>query len=140
MINTKRLLIAFFVTLLVAYVYEFVVYGVLLHSFHATQSRWLKPEAEMNMLRMYLSDAVGVALITVSIWNLSGDLTKRWLVQSGSSTRRITYRVGDLAPGVSYDAFKNGVPNSVTADSSGTITFQDSAVTTGLVEFIVRLH
>lgn len=65
MINTKRLIIAFFVTLLVSYVYEFVVYGVVMHSFHATQSRWLKPEAELNLLRLYLSEAVGVALITL---------------------------------------------------------------------------
>ncbi len=65
MINTKRLVIAFLVTLVVCYVYEFLVYAVAFHSFHATQARWLKPEAEMNMLRMYLSSAVGVALVTL---------------------------------------------------------------------------
>jgi len=65
MINTKRLVIAFFVTLLVSYAYEFVVYGVVLQSFHATQPRWLKPEAEWNMLRLYLSSAVGIALVTL---------------------------------------------------------------------------
>ncbi len=65
MINTKRLLLAFVATLLVAYAYEFLVYGVALHSFHATQSKWLKPEAEMPILRMYLTDAVGVALVTL---------------------------------------------------------------------------
>jgi hypothetical protein len=65
MINTKRLWLAFVAALVTAYVYEFVVYGVALHSFHAMQPRWLKPENELPMLRMYLSDAVGVALLTV---------------------------------------------------------------------------
>ncbi|MEY2407615.1 MAG: mannuronan 5-epimerase [Verrucomicrobiota bacterium] len=81
----------------------------------------------------------GVALITVSIWNISGDLTKRWLVQAGSSTRKITYRVGDLTPNIKYNIYKNGVSSSATADASGVITFQDATVSTGLVEYIVRL-
>ena len=82
---------------------------------------------------------VGVALVTVSIWNISGDLTKRWLVQAGSSTRRITYRVGDMTPNAKYNILKNGVSSSGTADAAGVVTFQDTAVTTGLVEYIVRL-
>lgn len=65
MINTKRMLLAFVVTLVVAYAYEFLVYRMALQSFHATQAHWLKPQAEMNLVRLYLTDAVGVALVTL---------------------------------------------------------------------------
>jgi parallel beta-helix repeat protein len=80
----------------------------------------------------------GVALVTVSVWNTTGDLSKRWLVQAGSATRAISYKVGDLAPGATYFVLKNGVASKVTSDSSGMISFQDRAVTTGQAEFVVR--
>jgi hypothetical protein len=85
-----------------------------------------------------LPDA-GTALITITVWNTTGDLSKRWLTQAGSSTRSITYRVGDLAPGVRYRVLKNGSASSYVADGSGTLTFQDNSVTTGVIEFVVTL-
>jgi parallel beta-helix repeat protein len=85
-----------------------------------------------------LPDA-GVALVAVSTWNLSGDLTKRFLVQAGSSTRKITFKVGDLTPGLKYTIFKNGVSSTATADNTGVLTYLDSTVTTGLTEYIVTL-
>lgn len=81
----------------------------------------------------------GIALITPTIWNTTGDLSKRWLIQAGSSTHNITYRVGDLTPGARYRVLKNGTGNSYTADVTGTITFLDSSVTTGVTEFVVTL-
>lgn len=80
----------------------------------------------------------GIALINITVWNTSGDLSKRWLVQAGSATRRITYRVGDLVPNTAYEVFKNGVASKADSDSSGFITFQDSSVSTGVTEFVVR--
>lgn len=96
--------------------------------------------AQVTTRNLQATPDAGVALVTVAIWNLSGDLTKRFLVQAGSSTRRITFRVGDLAPGLDYEILKNGVPSSETADATGTLTFQDTAVTTGTTEYIVRLE
>ncbi len=81
----------------------------------------------------------GVALITITIWNTTGDLSKRWLTQASSSTHTITYKVGDLTPSVRYRVLKDGVSNSYTADAAGTITFQDTAVSTGVTEFMVML-
>jgi parallel beta-helix repeat protein len=81
----------------------------------------------------------GVALITITIWNTTGDLSKRWLTQASSSTHKITYKVGDLTPGVRYRVLKDGVSNSYTADAAGTISFQDTAVSTGVTEFMVML-
>ena len=78
-----------------------------------------------------------IALVTMIIWNTTGDLSKRWLTQAGSSTHRITYNVGDLAPGVVYRVFKNGIQSTYTADGTGNITFQDNSVTTGVTEFVV---
>ena len=79
----------------------------------------------------------GIILVAVSIWNNSGDLSKRWTVQSGSSTHSISYRVGDLVPNTSYNMLKNGVHSIVTTDSNGFISFQDPAVTSGSVEYII---
>ena len=84
-----------------------------------------------------LPDA-GIALITVTVWNTSGDLNKRWLAQAGSATRTVSYKVGDLAPNTAYVVLKNGVTTKVTSDGNGNIAFQDKSVTTGVVEFIVQ--
>jgi len=83
-----------------------------------------------------VSDA-GLALIAISIWNTSGDLSKRWLVQAGSATRAISYKVGDLAPNKPYNVLKNGVASRVTSDDAGSISFEDKTVTAGLTEYIV---
>ena len=79
----------------------------------------------------------GIALVAISIWNTSGDLGKRWTVQAGSATRSISYRVGDLIPNTTYNLLKNGVVTRVTTDSSGFVTFQDLAVQTGSVEYVI---
>jgi len=65
MINTKRLLIAFAVALVVDYLYGWIVFGMLLRDFHAQHSRWLKPEGELPLLRMFLTGALNIALISV---------------------------------------------------------------------------
>ena len=44
-----------------------------------------------------------------------------------------------MTPNIRYTILKNGVSSSATADGAGVVTFQDTAVTTGLVEYIVRL-
>jgi hypothetical protein len=65
MINTRRLLIAFVVVLVVANAYEFLVYGMLLNSFHGQFPNLLRPQAELPMLRMFLTGALWGALATV---------------------------------------------------------------------------
>ena len=65
MINTKRLLLAFVAALVVNFIYNFAVFGVALHDFHAQYPTWLKPEGEMNMVRMFLTGAVNMALISL---------------------------------------------------------------------------
>ncbi len=79
----------------------------------------------------------GLALIALSIWNTSGDLSKRWLVQAGSTTHTISYNVGDLAPNKTYNVLKNGVAGQVTSDDAGRISFQDKTVAVGLTEYVV---
>jgi parallel beta-helix repeat protein len=79
----------------------------------------------------------GLALIAMSIWNTSGDLSKRWLVQAGSATHAISYKVGDLAPNKTYNVLKNGVASRVTSDDAGSISFQDNTINVGLTEYVV---
>ena len=79
----------------------------------------------------------GLALVAITIWNTTGDLSKRWTVQAGSSTQKISYRVGDLAPNTVYRVLKNGVAATYTSDASGFISFQDTAVATGSAEYVV---
>jgi parallel beta-helix repeat protein len=82
---------------------------------------------------------VGTAAVTIMVWNLAGNLPKRWLTRASASTRRITYRIGDLNPGVEYIVLRNGIEFEYTADSGGYITISDTAVTTALVDWQVTL-
>ena len=65
MINTKRMLLAYVVVLVVDNLYGFLVFGKAFHSFHAQYAAWLKPEAEIPFLRFFLVGAVNAALITL---------------------------------------------------------------------------
>lgn len=65
MINTKRLVLAFVAALVVDSIYGFGVFGVALHDFHAKYPTWLKPEGELNMVRMFLTGAVNMALVSL---------------------------------------------------------------------------
>ena len=65
MINTKRMLLAFVAAYVVSYLYEFVVFGMLLQSFHAQFPTWLKPQDQLPLLRMALTLALNIALVTV---------------------------------------------------------------------------
>ena len=65
MINTKRMLLAYVVALIVDNAYGFLVFGMAFHSFHARYPNWLKPEAEMHFLRFFLTGALNTALVTL---------------------------------------------------------------------------
>ena len=81
----------------------------------------------------------GTAAITVTVWNVPGSLSKRWLTRASTTTRRITYKVGDLTAGRVYQVWRNGIPTDYTADANGTITFLDTAATTAVTDFQVTL-
>ncbi len=65
MINTKRMILAFLVALVVDNLYGYLVFGRALHSFHAGYPTWLKSELELPFLRMFLTGALSTALITL---------------------------------------------------------------------------
>ncbi len=65
MVNTKRLVLAYVIALVVAEVYELVVYGMLLRPLHAAHPELLRPEADLPMLRMFLTGALNLALVSV---------------------------------------------------------------------------
>lgn len=65
MINTKRLLAAFAASYVAVYLYDFLVFGLALQSFHAQHPRWLRPQEELPMLRMALTGALNTALIAL---------------------------------------------------------------------------
>lgn len=65
MINTKRMVLAYIAVLVADNLYGFLVFGMALHSFHAQYPTWLKPEAQLPFLRMFLTGALNAALITL---------------------------------------------------------------------------
>ena len=65
MVNTKRLLLTYVIVLAVAYVYEFAVYDKLLRPLHAAHPELLRPESDLPLLRMFLTGALGWALVSV---------------------------------------------------------------------------
>lgn len=79
----------------------------------------------------------GSVKLSVTAWDVPGTLSKRWTVQASAATRRITYRVGDLTPNAEYEIWKNNVPAQFDADSSGVITFTDTAVSQSITRFEV---
>jgi len=93
--------------------------------------------SNVNLRNFYVVPNAGIALVAITVWNTSGDLSKRWTIQAGSATKSIAYRVGDLAPNTPYNVLKNGVGTKYTSDASGFLSFQDAAVLTGSAEFIV---
>jgi poly(beta-D-mannuronate) C5 epimerase len=82
----------------------------------------------------------GSVLVTPTVWNTTGDFSKRWLVQAGSGTSSIQYTVGDLEPGRPYTVSKNGQGDDYIADATGTISFTDTGVTTGVTEYVIALN
>jgi parallel beta-helix repeat protein len=81
----------------------------------------------------------GSVAVTIMVWNLSGSLNKRWLAQASPTTRSITYRIGNLTPGVEYVLLRNGIELEYTADSSGVISFTENSVTTAVVDYHLAL-
>lgn len=65
MINTKRMLLAFVVALAVSYAYEELVFNLALADFHARYPTWLKAQADLNIVRILLTGALNMALITL---------------------------------------------------------------------------
>lgn len=65
MINTKRMLLAFVVALVVSYVYEALVFHMALADFHARYPTWLKAQEDLNIVRMLLTGALNMAFITL---------------------------------------------------------------------------
>jgi hypothetical protein len=65
MINTKRLLLAFLAAMVVDFIYGFCVFGIALRDFHAQFPTWLKPQGEFNMVRMFLTGAFNMAVVSL---------------------------------------------------------------------------
>ncbi|HMJ92022.1 MAG TPA: hypothetical protein VK530_19530, partial [Candidatus Acidoferrum sp.] len=82
---------------------------------------------------------VGTVKVTITTWNIPTTLGKGWITQAGTGTRRITYRVGDLAPNTEYEVFKNGVATGYETDANGVITITDTSVTQAITQFEVSL-
>jgi parallel beta-helix repeat protein len=80
----------------------------------------------------------GSVKVTLTAWDIPGNLSKRWNVQAGSGTKRITYRVGDLTPNTEYEIWKNGVEfGQFDADSKGVLTFTDTKASQAVARFEV---
>jgi len=65
MINTKRMLVAWIVVVVATFIYDWLVFGILLEPIHEAHPGILRPQAELPMLRMFLSSALAWALVTL---------------------------------------------------------------------------
>jgi parallel beta-helix repeat protein len=93
----------------------------------------------VQMRNLTVKPDAGSVAITVLAWNIAGSLNKRWLAQASPSTRRITYKIGDLTPGTPYELLRNGIKFKYTADGAGTISFTENAVNTAVVDYQLAL-
>ena len=95
--------------------------------------------SSVQLRNLTVKPDAGTVAVTVMVWNLAGNLNKRWLAQASSSTRRITYRIGDLTPNTEYVLLRNGIELEHESDNTGTISFTETSVTTGVVDYHLAL-
>ena len=93
----------------------------------------------MQLRNLSVKPDAGSVAVTVMVWNIAGSLNKRWLSRASPTTRRITYKIGDLTPGVDYVLLRNGIEIDYTADSTGTISFTENSVNTTVVDYHLAL-
>jgi parallel beta-helix repeat protein len=71
-------------------------------------------------------------------WNIVGDHSKTWTAASSVAGQTNTFTIGDLVAGSAYQVTQSGsVIATLTADSSGSISFNDSPNTTAAVTYSV---
>lgn len=85
--------------------------------------------------------ASGTVRVLPTTWNTGGDRSKAWKVRSSSSSTSVSFRVGDLAPGASYDVFRGSSRiATLTADGAGRVSFASAPGSTGTVTYSVKPH
>jgi parallel beta-helix repeat protein len=71
-------------------------------------------------------------------WDRTGQRIKKWLVQALIGTQSVSYIIGDLVPGNSYNVLRGSMlVASETADQNGTVQFADAPQSTDPVEYTV---
>jgi mannuronan 5-epimerase len=69
----------------------------------------------------------GIVHAAPTLWETSGDLRKSWIVRADDPNNPVTYTVGDLKPGTSYDVAKGGAKiGTFTADGNGRVSLTDA--------------
>ncbi len=73
-------------------------------------------------------------------WNTSGDFYKKWTAKNSSASAiDVSYLIGDLSPGTSYNVIVNGVLwNTFTSNGSGEISFVYNGVFQSTKTFEVK--
>jgi poly(beta-D-mannuronate) C5 epimerase len=88
--------------------------------------------------KLYVTPSTGGVLVEPGTWSLSGNYRKEWTAQVSDAAAQITYRVGDLQPGVTYRVSEDGLQiNTLTANAAGEITFAATPGTTVVVPYEV---
>src|SRR5689334_5017979 len=87
--------------------------------------------------QLFATPASGSIKVNPTQWGTA----KQWNVQSGSSSVSVAYVVGNLTAGASYDV-KRGSSTiaTLTADSSGRISFSSAPGSTSTVGYTVQPH
>jgi poly(beta-D-mannuronate) C5 epimerase len=76
--------------------------------------------------KLWVLPDTGSATVSLDYWRLTGDLGKKWTIQSDSRRQTLLQVVGDLAPNTAYQVSKqNKVLLKITSDAQGSITFAD---------------
>lgn len=84
-----------------------------------------------------LPDA-GSALVEVTAWAEDTLLPKQWKAQAADSGQRIAFEAAGLAPGLTYQVLKDGLPlGQYPASAAGDLAFTDVPGSTGIVTYEV---
>ncbi len=82
------------------------------------------PLSTVVQRKLWVLPDTGSATVSLAYWRLTGDLGKKWTIQSDSRRQTLLQVVGDLAPNTAYQVLKqNKVLLKTTSDAQGFISF-----------------
>jgi parallel beta-helix repeat protein len=95
-------------------------------------------EATVSTRDFFVKVNTAEALVSVPLWEVSGDLRKQWTSRPTSATARPRFTVGDLLPNRTYAISRNGQAlAAVASDAYGWVSFADAPGSTNATQYSV---
>jgi hypothetical protein len=85
---------------------------------------------EVDTRPLFVQTDGSLVEVAPQLWETSGDYRKSWIARASNGSGSVSYRVGDLQQGVSYDVARGQTAIGSFVASDGSISFSDVPGTT----------